>query len=406
MPLTDTAARNAKPESKPRKLSDEKGLFLLVSPNGGKWWRLKYRIGGKEKLLSLGTYPDVSLKAARDARDLARKDIAAGIDPSEKRKAAKAALTTIDSNSFEAVAREWLNKYRASWTPEHAERIERRFERDVFPWVGKRPIADITAPELLAALRRIESRGALDTAHRALQNCGQVFRYAVATGRAQADPTPSLRGALAPSKETHHAAVTEPKAMGELLRVLHSYKGSFVTLCALKLAPLVFVRPGELRRAEWSEIDFDASEWRIPAGKMKSRAVHIVPLAVQAVAILKELQPLTGSGQYVFPSVRTRTRPMSENTVLGALRRLGYTTGQMTGHGFRSMASTQLNEMGWPPDVIERQLAHAERNKVKAAYNRAEHLAARRQMMQAWADYLDHLTRGDSKVVTLRKMAS
>ena len=406
MPLTDTAARNAKPGPKPLKLSDGGGLFLLVTPKGGKWWRLKYRIGGKEKLLSMGTYPDVSLRAARDARDQARKDIAAGIDPSEKRKAAKAAMVSADADSFEAIAREWLTKYRASWTPEHAERIERRFERDVFPWVGRRSIADITPPELLAALRRVESRGALDTAHRALQNCGQVFRYAVATGRAQSDPTTSLRGALAPAQETHHAAVTDPKAMGELLRVLHSYKGSFVTLCALKLAPLVFVRPGELRRAEWSEIDFDASEWRIPAGKMKSRAVHIVPLSVQAVAVFRELQPLTGRGQYVFPSVRTRTRPMSENTVLGALRRLGYTTGQMTGHGFRSMASTALNEMGWPPDVVERQLAHAERNKVKAAYNRAEHLAARRQMMQAWADYLDHLARGDSKVVTMRKMAS
>jgi integrase len=398
MPLTDTAIRNAKPQLKPFKLFDGGGLFLLVNPNGSRWWRLKFRIGGKEKLLSLGVYPDVSLKEARDKRDEARKLIAQGIDPSAQRKATRAA----EAETFEAIAREWLAKFGPSWTPEHAERITRRFERNVFPWIGARPVREVTAPELLAVLRRIEERGALDTAHRAHQNCGQVFRYAVATGRAERDPSADLRGALPPVNDKHHASITDPKAIGALLRAMEGYQGSFVVLCALRLAPLVFVRPGEMRGAEWAEIDFEKAEWRIPASKMKMREQHIVPLSVQALAILRELHPLTGAGRYLFPSERTGERPMSENTVNAALRRLGYSKDEMTGHGFRSMASTLLNEQGWHRDAIERQLAHAERNAVRAAYNYAEHLPERRRMMQAWADYLDGLKNG-AEIIPIRK---
>jgi len=394
MSLTDPAIRNAKPGEKPIKLADEKGLYLLIVPAGGKWWRLDYRFAGKRKTLSMGTYPEVSLKEARDKRDDARKQLAQGIDPGETRKAMKAAQSA-EADTFEVVAREWHTKFSPTWTPEHGERIIRRFERDIFPWMGKRPIREITAPELLAALRRIESRGALDTAHRAHQNCGQVFRYAVATGRADRDPSGDLRGALPPVRDKHHASITDPKGIGELLRAIDDYRGSFVTQCAMRLAPLVFVRPGELRSAEWSEFDFDKAEWRIPGEKMKMRDPHIVPLSTQAAAILLELQPLTGRGRYVFPSARTPNgdRCMSENAVLAALRRLGYTKDEMTGHGFRSMASTLLNEQGWHRDAIERQLAHTERNAVRAAYNYAEHLPERRKMMQAWADYLDGLKR-------------
>lgn len=394
MALTDTAIRNAKPKEKPYKLADEKGLFLLVHPNGGRYWRFKYRFVGKEKLLALGVYPDVSLKEARERRDNARKQVAADIDPGQHRKALKAAKATCAENSFEIVAREWFAKHSPNWAVNHSSKILRRLERDIFPWIGNRPIGDITAPELLTVLRRIESRGALETAHRALQNCGQVFRYAVATGRAERDPSGDLRGALPPTKQIHHASITDPKAIGGLLRAIKGYQGSFITKCALQLAPLVFVRPGELRKAEWSEFDLDAAEWRIPAARMKMREQHIVPLSSRAVAILRELYALTGNGRYVFPGARTNGRPMSENTINAALRRLGYSGNEMTGHGFRSMASTILNEQGWHRDAIERQLAHAERNSVRAAYNYAEHLAERRKMMQAWADYLDGLSAG------------
>lgn len=409
MPLTDTAIRKAKPADKPRKLFDGGGLYLEVAPSGGKWWRLKYRHAGKEKRISLGTYPDVPLKDARDRRDAARRLLADGQDPSTIRRDERTAKNAAAAETFEIVAREWFAKFSPKWAPGHADKIIRRLERDIFPWLGTRPVSEVTAPELLAVLRRIESRGAVETAHRAMQNCGQVFRYAVATGRAVSDPTGSLRGALATAKDRHHASITEPAAIGELLRAIDGYGGSFVTQCALKLAPLVFVRPGELRQAEWDEFDLDAAEWRIPAHKMKSRALHVVPLSVQAVAILRELQPLTGNGfaakpdapRYAFPGERVRTRCMSENTVNAALRRLGYSKDQMTGHGFRSMASTRLNEMGWPRDAIERQLAHAERDAVRAAYNYAEHLPERRRMMQAWADYLDSLREGRGKVVAI-----
>jgi integrase len=400
MPLTDTALRSAKPQARAFKLFDGGGLYLEVSPAGGKWWRWKYRYGGKEKRLSLGVYPDVSLKSARAKRDTARQQLAAGIDPGQARKAEK--LAQAGAESFEAIAREWHAKFSPGWVASHGDRILRRLEKDVFPWLRGRPIAEVNAPELLAVLRRIESRGALETAHRAMQNCGQVFRYAVATGRAERDPTGDLRGALPPPKEKHHASIIDPKRIGELLRAIDSYEGFFATKCALRLAPLVFVRPGELRKAQWPEIDLEKSEWRIPAERMKMREQHIVPLSRQAIEILRELEPLTNRGivakpnapRFVFPSARSRERPMSENAVLAALRRMGYTKEEMTGHGFRSMASTLLHERGWNHQVIERQLAHAERNAVSAAYNFAEHLPERRKMMQAWADYLDGLKAG------------
>ncbi|HEX2237137.1 MAG TPA: integrase arm-type DNA-binding domain-containing protein [Gammaproteobacteria bacterium] len=400
MPLTDSTIRNAKAGAKPITLFDGGGLYLLVTPGGGKWWRFKYRYCGKDKLLSLGTYPAVMLKAARNNRDKMRQQLASGIDPGQMRKAAKLAQHG-GANSFESIACEWFEKFKPGWASSHADKIIRRLERDVFPYLGSRFINSITAPELLTVLRRIESRGALETAHRALQNCGQIFRYAIATGRADRDPSADLRGALPPSRERHHASITDPKAIAELLRAIDGYQGHAVTRCALKLAPLVFVRPGELRQAEWREFDLEAAEWRIPADRMKLRAPHIVPLARQALGILRELELLTGSGRYVFPSLRTNGRPMSNNTVNAGLRRLGYASNEMTGHGFRSMASTILNELGWNRDAIERQLAHAERDTVRAAYNYAEHLPERRSMMQAWADYLDGLVNG-AQVIPLR----
>lgn len=394
MPLTDKEISNAKPTPKAKRLFDGGGLYLEVAPSGGKWWRFKYRFGGKEKRISLGVYPDVGLKDARARRGDARKLLADGIDPGAHRKATKAMQAERASNSFEAVAREWFVKNSAEWVESHSDKIIRRLERDVFPWIGGRPIHEITAKELLTVLRRIEDRGAIETAHRAHQNCGQVFRYAVVTGRAERDPSGDLRGALTPWKPKHYVTLTDPKAIGDLLRAIDGYHGNFITKCALRLAPLLFVRPGELRRAEWSEINLDKGEWRIPAEKMKARVKHIVPLSPQAVSILRELHPLTERAQWVFPGVRTNDEPMSENTINAALRRLGYGKEEMTGHGFRGMASTILHEQGWLTDVIERQLAHSERNSVKAAYNHAEHLPERRRMMQAWADYLDGLKAG------------
>lgn len=400
MPLSDTRIKTLKPKikadgtptSKAYRVTDEKGLYLEVKPTGSKLWRFKYRFEGKEKLLSVGAYPDVSLKQARERRDDLRKQVADGIDPSDARKAEK--LSKAGQESFEAVTREWHQKHKHNWSAEHAERTLTRFEKNVFPWLGTKKVNDINAPELLAVLRRIEHRGALDTAHRTHQQCGQVFRYAVATGRAERDPSADLKGALPPAKTKHHASLTDPKQIGELLRAISSYSGYFPTQCALRLAPLVFVRPKELRSAEWSEFDLDKAEWRIPSEKMKMGVLHIVPLSTQALAILEELKPLTGSGKYLFPSNRTASRPMSDNTVNGALRRLGFTKEEMTGHGFRSMASTLLNEQGWNADAIERQLAHSERDGVRAAYNYAEYLTERQRMMQAWADYLDGLAGG------------
>ena len=333
----------------------------------------------------------MSLAKARDRRTDARKLLVDGVDPSVVKCAEKSARLEQGTNTFGAIGREWFEKHSPRWSKSHIDRSKRLLEKDLYPWLGFQPIKEIDAPELLRVIRRIESRGAVDTAHRALQYCGMVFRYAIATGRADRDPSGDLRGALPPVQKKHHASIVEPKAVGALLRSIDGYEGHLVTRCALQLAPLVFVRPGELRRAEWSEIDLENAEWRIPAAKMKMESPHIVPLSRQALAVLSEIKPLTGGGTYVFPSVRSRQRPMSENTVNAAPRRLGYTKEQMTGHGFRSMASTLLNEQGWHHDAIERQLAHAERNGVRAAYNYAEHLPERRKMMQAWADYLDGL---------------
>ncbi len=401
MPLTDTGIRKAKPEAKQRKLFDERGLFLLVKPNGGKWWRFKYRFDGKEKQLSLGVYPDVSLKDARDRRDDARKLVANGIDPSENRKAEK--LTKGGGNCFEAVAREWYAKYSTNWSANHGGRIIRRLERDIFPWIGDKPIAVVNAPELLSVIQRIEKRGALETAHRALGNCGQVFRYAVATGRAERDPSGDLRGALPPAKGEHFAAVTEPKQVAEILRAIDGYEGSLIVGCALRLAPLVFVRPGELRNAEWADIDFDKLEWRYRVTKTDSQ--HIVPLSRQAVEILKEIQPLTGNGRYVFPGARSKDRPMSDNAILAAMRRMGISKEEMSGHGFRAMARTILDEvLGVRPDFIEHQLAHAVRDPNGRAYNRTAHLPERKKMMQDWSDYLDKLKAG-AEVIPLRRGA-
>lgn len=399
MSLTDTTIRNAKPSDKPYKLTDEKGLYVLINPVG-KYFRFDYRFAGKRKTLALGVYPEVSLKEAREKRDTARKKLSNDIDPAQHRKIAKSTKLEAAANSFQAVALEWYSKNQHTWTDGHSETVISRLQNNVFPWLGNRPISEITPPELLAVLRRIESRGAIETAHRIKQVCGQVFRFAVATGRAERDPSPDLRGAMAARKPKHMATITDPAKIAELLRAINGYHGSFTAKCAMRLAPLVFVRPGELRKAEWADIDLDKAEWRIPAEKMKMREQHIVPLSRQALTILREIEPLTGNGKYVFPSVRANERPMSENTVLAGLHRLGYAKEEMTGHGFRSMASTRLHEMGWHSDVIERQLAHTEKNNVKAAYNHAQHLPERRKMMQAWADYLEGLTAG-AKVIPL-----
>jgi len=404
MTLTDVTIRKAKPTDKTQRLFDGGGMYLEVSPAGGKWWRLKYRFGGKEKRLSLGTYPDTGLADAREKRDAARKLLAAGVDPGEQRKAVKAAGEERASNSFEVVAREWHAKQSATWVELHASRIMLRLENDVFPWLGSRPIADVTAKELLVTVNRIVDRGAVESAHRVLQNCGQVFRYAIATGRAERNPAADLRGALPPVKQTHLAAIIEPHAIGGLLRAMDAYNGSLVTKCALRLAPLVFVRPGELRQAEWAEFDLDGAQWNIPAAKMKMREPHLVPLAPQAVAVLRELHPLTGHGRYVFPSARSPQRPMSNNAVLSALRRMGYATDEMSGHGFRAMARTVLDEvLHFRPDYIEHQLAHAVKDPNGRAYNRTAHLPERRKMMAGWADYLDTLKVGGSVVPITRK---
>ncbi len=403
MPLTNVQVQQAKAREKPYKITDERGLYLEVSPNGGKWWRFKYCFAGKEKRLSLGVYPDIDLKTARARRDDARKQVANKIDPSQQRKAEKATRLEEAANTFEAIAREWHAQRKNVLEKSTLDGIMMRMEKHLFPWLGDKPIARIEAPDLLEVLRRAESLALADTPRRLRQYCGQIFRYAIVTGRAKRDPASDLRGALKPHKAKHHAAVVEPKAVGGLLRAIDSYSGEPATCAALKLAPLVFVRPGELRRAEWSEFDLDYAEWRIPAARMKMREAHIVPLSRQAVTVLRELHFITGKWNYVFPSIRSKSKCMSENTITGALRRLGYTTDDMTAHGFRSMASTLLNEQGWHRDAIERQLAHAERDGVRAAYNRAEYLGERRKMMQAWADFLDGLKTGAEVTLIFKK---
>jgi integrase len=385
--LSESQVRQATPLDKPYKLYDSGGLYLKVSTSGAKLWRFKYRFGQAERLLALGKYPDVSLKRAREKRDSARRLIADGIDPAIQKQVQKIALT----NSFGEVALEWLENQRRAFAPATFAKAEWTIKDLLIPFIGKRPITELTHLELLNVFRRLEKRGRNETAHRTRQRCGQIFRYAIATGRATRDMTLDLRGALAPVVTKNHPALTDPDEIGQLLLAIDGYQGHPSTEVALKLAPLVFVRPGELRRAEWTEFDLEGAEWRIPAHKMKMREQHIVPLARQAVELLRSLDPITNRQRYVFSCLRGGDRPMSEVTLTAALRRMGYTGDQMTWHGFRTIASTSLNELGFNPDIIELQLAHAERNSVRAAYNRAQRLAERRKMMQEWADYIDRL---------------
>jgi integrase len=402
MALTDLTIRNAKPAEKQQKLYDGGGLHLLVTPAGGKRWVLKYRFGGKEKSLALGTYPSVTLVEARKRRDEARDKLAAGIDPSETKKAEKRTQRLNAENSFEAIAREWHAKYAPTWSEGHGARILRGLEANAFPWIGGKPVADLAPPDVLDVLRRVEKRGALETAHRLHSNIGQACRYAVATGRAQRDITADLRGALPPVQVEHMASITDPKQVAELLRAIDGYQGTLPVVCALRLAPMLFQRPGELRAAEWTEVDLDGATWEIQSDRMKrtkqgkaAGGAHIVPLPAQAVTILRELYALTGNGRFLFPSVRTKDRPMSDNTVNAALRRLGYDGKTMTGHGFRATARTILDEvLGVPAAIIEAQLAHAVKDPLGRAYNRTAHLQQRREMMQKWADYLDGLKAG------------
>jgi len=405
--ITDVALRKAKPQDKPYKIAVGNGLYLLVNPIGSKLWRWKYRVAGKEKLLALGSYPVVSLQDARQRHEEARRLLAQGQDPSELRRAEKAARVqaeAIASDTFEHVARDWMAYREAKGdTAETTAAKDRwRLEAYIFPHIGQRPITEITAIELRDVLRKAEEAGKRETASRAKITAGQVFRWAVLEGRTHSDITSSLRRLFTTPKPIHRATITDPKKIGELLRAIEGFSGQPVTQAALKLAPLVFVRPGELRKAEWSEFDLDTAMWRIPAERMKMKAPHLVPLSSQAIEILRDLHGLTGHGHYVFPGVRTASRPMSENTVNAALRRLGYATDEMTGHGFRSMAATRLNEMGWNADAIERQLAHAESNKVRGAYTHAaQYLDERKRMMQAWADYLGGLRAG-GKVLAIK----
>jgi integrase len=387
MSLTDTAIRNAKPRQKPYKLSDGGGLFLLMQPSGGKWWRYKYRFVGKEKLLALGAYPDVSLAEARERHLQARKALAAGNDPGEKKKEAKRLIILKSENTFEFMAREFCESRKHKWVTGYTKAMIARLENHVFPKLGNRPVTDITAQEFLSVLRIVEKSGALDMATRLAQVSGQIFRYAVATGRADRNPIVDLRGALKPPVKNHQAYLKENE-LPEFLHKLSAYDGALQTKLALKFLVLTFVRTTELRGAQWKEVDLDKAEWRIPAERMKMRDPHIVPLSVQAVVVLRELQSLTGQWLYVFPNQQKTSGFMSENTMLYGLYRMGYHT-RATGHGFRATASTILNEYGFEPSVIERQRAHAERNGVRAAYNHAEYLPERRKMMQWWADYLD-----------------
>lgn len=392
MALTATEVKQAKPKEKAYKLADGAGLFLLVNPKGAKYWRYKYRYAGKEKMLALGVYPEVSLKLAREKHQDARQRLSKGIDPSELRKVEKLTRHIATADSFEAVALEWFNQLMPEKSKSYHDRTERILRKDLFPVLGNRPIKSITSPELLASLRRIEARGANDIAHRAKQTAGQIFRYAVATGRAERDPSSDLKGALKPRNKKHHAAITDPKEVGRLLLAIDGFEGTEVVKTALKLSPLLFQRPGEIRHMEWAEIDWDMKRWELPAEKMKMKLPHIVPLSEQAIELLQALYPITGRGEYVFPSARGRSRALSENGVRTALRTIGYTNEQITPHGFRAMARTILDEvLGVRVDWIEHQLAHAVKDPNGRAYNRTSHIEARAKMMQDWADYLDSL---------------
>ena len=389
--LTDKEIRALKSQEKPYKVADAEGLYLYVTPAGGKHWRLKYRFEGRERLLTLGSWPTVGLSKAREHKDAAREQLAKGTSPA----AAKSAERSVHAVNFRAVAADWQGKQK--WSRKTREKAQWTFNDLIYPDLGDRPITQIDAPEILSCLRKIEARGKHETAHRTRQRISQVFEYAIATGRVRSNPTPRGRS-LAPIKVSNRAAVTDPRKVGELMRALADYAGEATTAAALRLAPLVFVRPGELRNARWSEFHLDAADdlgplWRIPKERMKMAREHLVPLSTQAVAILRDLHALTGNGYLVFPGLRSRDRPISDNTLNAALRRLGYSSDEMTAHGFRAMASTLLNEQGFSPDVIELQLAHQERNKVRAAYNRSQRFDERRRMMQHWADYLDQLKR-------------
>jgi integrase len=401
MPLKDVAVRNARPSGKPRKLSDGGGLHILIQPTGGRLWRLAYRFDGKQKTLALGIYPAVSLEEARGRRDEAKKLLARSIDPSVQRKADKHAGK---DSSFRAVAEELIAKLEREGRAQATLNKTTWLLKFAYRGFGARRIAEITARDLLALLREVEGRGRYETARRLRSTCGMVFRYGIATGRAERDPSMDLRGALTAPQVNHRATIIDPKSIGGLLRAIDGFDGQPTTRAALRLAAYTFVRPGELRHAEWDEFDLDSEVWSIPAEKMKMRRPHRVPLARQPLAVLRELQAITGNGRWLFPSVRTFIRPISENTLNAALRRLGYGSEEMCAHGFRGMASTRLNEIGrWNPDAIERQLAHQEANAVRRAYTHsAEYWLERVQMMQAWADYLDQLRDG-GKVVPLIK---
>jgi integrase len=403
MPLKDVAVRNAKRGAQPKKLSDGGGLYVLIQPTGGKLWRLAYRFAGKQKTLALGAYPAVSLEEARSLRDAAKKLLVRSIDPSAQRKADRHAGK---DSSFRAVAEEVIAKLEREGRAQVTLKKKRWLLDFAYPTFGDRPVAEITARDLLALLRQIEARGLYETARRLRSTCGMVFRYAIATGRAERDPSMDLRGALTTPRVSHHPTIVDPVGIAALLRAINGFDGQPTTHAALRLAPYVFVRPGELRQAEWQEFDLDAEIWSISAEKMKMRRPHRVPLARQSLAILRELQEITGNGRWLFPSVRTFARPISENTLNAALRRLGYGSDEMCTHGFRGMAATRLNEMGrWNADAIERQLAHQEANAVRRAYTHAaEYWSERVQMMQAWANYLDGLRDG-GKVVPLRSKA-
>jgi integrase len=402
--LTDKQIRTTKVPAKPIKLTDERGLYLLLAPSGGRWWRFKYRYGGKEKLLSLGTYPDVALAKAREARDEARRALADGIDPSAARQQEKREKAEAAANDFESVAREWLENVKPKWAPVYHGDTLKRFEACVFPAIGRRPIAEVAAPELLALLRKIEARGTVETTHKVARACGQVFRYGIASGRCERNPAADLRGALKARPKPKHMAALPASELPTFLRKMDEYDGEMQTRLALRLLALTFVRTTELRCATWAEINLERAEWTIPAERMKMKAPHHVPLSRQAVEAFKTLQAMNGKWPWIFPG-RAPTTPMSNNTVLYALYRMGY-HGRMTGHGFRALASTALNEMGFRPDVIERQLAHTEKNAVRAAYHRSQYLEERRTMMQQWADYLDS-QRGDGvKVVAFKRERS
>jgi integrase len=407
MSLSDTAARNAKPRESAYKLSDANGLYLLVEPNGSKLWRLKYRYLGKEKKLSLGAYPQVTLAQARDQQHEARRLLAKDTDPSDHKKQEKRAAKLAAVNTFKAVALEWFSKFKAAWAESHSSKVLLRLNNDLIPWLGGRPISAIEADELLVVIRRVEARGALDTAHRCLGTSSQIFRYAIATSRAKRNPAADLRGSLPPVQDNHFPSITDPEEVGELLRAIEGYKGNLATRCALRLAPLLFLRPINLRKAEWQHINWITAEMRIPGTLVKMREDLVVPLARQSLEILRELHPLTGQGRFLFPCEGKPAKPMSENAINGALRRLGYSTDEeITGHGFRAMARTILDEiLGYRVEWIEMQLAHAVKDPNGRAYNRTAFLAGRKDMMQGWADYLDGLRAGKAAAVEKKQAA-